>query len=245
VELLGASSTAGEADEKLPTSNVRPQVLYTDAHAAYRGEGQVEEADGHEENSFCIDLGLVPDCEARWWAAVLASETAGWTAAFEQSSCTYWSPWSYLMSGGRRFTLYRSTEIREGTVAATSPSLHGSSERPFYEVAATSPSFATALAYPAALCERMNIGAGQGCAALAAVQFWPGMLHRTVVLPSPKVPSSRVDGSPGNQRMQPHSASIQPFSFATDDIGGTRAFALLHDCWLRSVAGSGARKQAI
>lgn len=53
-----------------------------------------------------VDLGDISDDAARWWAAILASET-GWEASVVHSGQTYLSPWSIRIKTREKFILWR------------------------------------------------------------------------------------------------------------------------------------------
>ncbi|KAK4125988.1 hypothetical protein N657DRAFT_662338 [Parathielavia appendiculata] len=116
-----------------------------------------------------VDIGDASAKEARWWAAILAPGR-GWQAGMTLGEdSTFWSPWSFRLQAGPRFTISLQEKPPRQPVLLQQRKPRSRSRR-----LESAPTFSEALGYLNNFCVRHGI-LDQSHAALAAVLLLPAM----------------------------------------------------------------------
>ncbi|KAL4927728.1 uncharacterized protein BDV17DRAFT_282402 [Aspergillus undulatus] len=163
--------------------------LMPEATLAYTDSKACNSDKSREQDSAVVDIGVVDNDAARWWAAILAPGE-GWEAYITIEKDRFRSPWSITLPASPRFSL-------------SSHNNHGLPSN-------TAISVATAFRFLSDYCALHDI-VDQGYAALSAVLFFP-LLHgsrKDIVLPRPKFSHERNKVGLSECKVQPDLAWVQ------------------------------------
>ena len=153
--------------------------LMPEAILAYTNSKACNSGKHREQGPALIDVGVVTDNAARWWAAILAPGE-GWQAYIAIGKDKFRSPWSISLPASSAFGLF--------------------SDNKHCMLSDTVISAATAFRFLSDYCALHDI-VDQGYAALSAVLFLPLLHHcrKDIVLPRPKF-SHEQKGKVGSSR---------------------------------------------